>query len=116
MAALLCPFHKILPVFEALTRPTYMLPPSSGVRCQPTHSCPYLAILLPSHRHHVLHDQEVDRRTCVPMNHLWPDQAPYTVCNSSLSEYGVLGGRDAHWDTLGSGRTGGQKSEGGQRN
>ncbi|MBV94861.1 2-oxoglutarate dehydrogenase-like, mitochondrial, partial [Eschrichtius robustus] len=31
-----------------------------------------------SHRHHVLHDQEVDRRTCVPMNHLWPDQAPYT--------------------------------------
>uniref|UniRef100_A0A2K6DAH2 2-oxoglutarate dehydrogenase complex component E1 n=1 Tax=Macaca nemestrina TaxID=9545 RepID=A0A2K6DAH2_MACNE len=44
-----------------------------------------------SHRHHVLHDQEVDRRTCVPMNHLWPDQAPYTVCNSSLSEYGVLG-------------------------
>lgn len=44
-----------------------------------------------SHRHHVLHDQEVDKRTCVPMNHLWANQAPYTVCNSSLSEYGVLG-------------------------
>ncbi|KAM9618606.1 2-oxoglutarate dehydrogenase-like, mitochondrial isoform 1-T1 [Trichechus inunguis] len=44
-----------------------------------------------SHRHHVLHDQDIDRRTCVPMNHLWPNQAPYTVCNSSLSEYGVLG-------------------------
>lgn len=44
-----------------------------------------------SHRHHVLHDQEVDKRFCVPMNHIWPDQAPYTVCNSSLSEYGVLG-------------------------
>ncbi|XP_036430123.1 2-oxoglutarate dehydrogenase-like, mitochondrial [Colossoma macropomum] len=44
-----------------------------------------------SHRHHVLHDQEVDKRFCVPLNHLWPDQAPYTVCNSSLSEYGVLG-------------------------
>ncbi|XP_010287292.1 PREDICTED: 2-oxoglutarate dehydrogenase-like, mitochondrial, partial [Phaethon lepturus] len=43
------------------------------------------------HRHHVLHDQEVDKRTCVPMNHLWEQQAPYTVCNSSLSEYGVLG-------------------------
>lgn len=28
------------------------------------------------------------------MNHLWPDQAPYTVCNSSLSEYGVLGESD----------------------
>lgn len=27
------------------------------------------------------------------MNHLWPNQAPYTVCNSSLSEYGVLGER-----------------------
>uniref|UniRef100_A0A3Q2CMN0 2-oxoglutarate dehydrogenase complex component E1 n=1 Tax=Cyprinodon variegatus TaxID=28743 RepID=A0A3Q2CMN0_CYPVA len=44
-----------------------------------------------SHRHHVLHDQNVDKRTCIPMNHLAPDQAPYTVCNSSLSEYGVLG-------------------------
>ncbi|XP_071371397.1 2-oxoglutarate dehydrogenase-like, mitochondrial isoform X2 [Centroberyx affinis] len=44
-----------------------------------------------SHRHHVLHDQEVDKRFCVPMNHLWSNQAPYTVCNSSLSEYGVLG-------------------------
>uniref|UniRef100_A0A8C4E7X5 2-oxoglutarate dehydrogenase complex component E1 n=1 Tax=Dicentrarchus labrax TaxID=13489 RepID=A0A8C4E7X5_DICLA len=44
-----------------------------------------------SHRHHVLHDQEVDKRICVPMNHLWANQAPYTVCNSSLSEFGVLG-------------------------
>lgn len=48
-----------------------------------------------SHRHHVLHDQEVDKRICVPMNHLWADQAPYTVCNSSLSEYGVLGKTEA---------------------
>ncbi|XP_072342130.1 2-oxoglutarate dehydrogenase complex component E1 [Scyliorhinus torazame] len=44
-----------------------------------------------SHRHHVLHDQNTDKKTCTPMNHLWPNQAPYTVCNSSLSEYGVLG-------------------------
>ncbi|XP_051832397.1 2-oxoglutarate dehydrogenase complex component E1 isoform X4 [Antechinus flavipes] len=44
-----------------------------------------------SHRHHVLHDQNVDKKICIPMNHLWPNQAPYTVCNSSLSEYGVLG-------------------------
>ncbi|KAL3877350.1 hypothetical protein ACJMK2_035073 [Sinanodonta woodiana] len=44
-----------------------------------------------SHRHHVLHDQEVDKRTYIPLNHLLPGQAPYTVCNSSLSEYGVLG-------------------------
>uniref|UniRef100_W5NDW0 2-oxoglutarate dehydrogenase complex component E1 n=1 Tax=Lepisosteus oculatus TaxID=7918 RepID=W5NDW0_LEPOC len=44
-----------------------------------------------SHRHHVLHDQNVDKRTCIPMNHISPNQAPYTVCNSSLSEYGVLG-------------------------
>ncbi len=44
-----------------------------------------------SHRHHILHDQEVDKRFCIPMNHLWPNQALYTVCNSSLSEYGVLG-------------------------
>lgn len=44
-----------------------------------------------SHRHHVLHDQNVDKRVCIPMNYISPDQAPYTVCNSSLSEYGVLG-------------------------
>ncbi|KAM9456388.1 2-oxoglutarate dehydrogenase complex component E1 isoform 2-T2 [Clarias gariepinus] len=44
-----------------------------------------------SHRHHVLHDQKVDKRTCIPMNHIDQNQAPYTVCNSSLSEYGVLG-------------------------
>jgi len=44
-----------------------------------------------SHRHHVLHDQERDRVTYVPLNHLYPDQAEYVVCNSSLSEYGVLG-------------------------
>ncbi|CAB1318883.1 unnamed protein product [Coregonus sp. 'balchen'] len=43
-----------------------------------------------SHRHHVLHDQNVDKRICIPMNHISPNQAPYTVCNSSLSEYGVL--------------------------
>ncbi|MBN3296954.1 ODO1 protein, partial [Amia calva] len=44
-----------------------------------------------AHRHHVLHDQNVDKRTCIPMNHISANQAPYTVCNSSLSEYGVLG-------------------------
>uniref|UniRef100_A0A8C8EHM6 2-oxoglutarate dehydrogenase complex component E1 n=1 Tax=Oncorhynchus tshawytscha TaxID=74940 RepID=A0A8C8EHM6_ONCTS len=44
-----------------------------------------------NHRHHVLHDQNVDKRVCIPMNHVAPNQAPYTVCNSSLSEYGVLG-------------------------
>jgi len=44
-----------------------------------------------SHRHHMLHDQERDRVTYVPLNHLYPDQAEYVVCNSSLSEYGVLG-------------------------
>jgi 2-oxoglutarate dehydrogenase E1 component len=44
-----------------------------------------------SHRHHVLHHQLVDKATYRPLCHLYPDQAPYTVCNSSLSEYGVLG-------------------------
>ncbi len=27
----------------------------------------------------------------VPLNHLYPDQATYTVVNSCLSEFGVLG-------------------------
>lgn len=44
-----------------------------------------------SHRHHVLHHQTVDKATYRPLCFLYPDQAPYTVCNSSLSEYGVLG-------------------------
>jgi len=44
-----------------------------------------------SHRHHVLHDQDRDRVTHLALNHLYPDQASYTVCNSSLSEFGVLG-------------------------
>jgi len=44
-----------------------------------------------SHRHHVLHDQNRDKVVYVPLNHLYENQAEYTVCNSSLSEYGVLG-------------------------
>jgi len=46
-----------------------------------------------SHRHHVLHHQNVDKATYRPLCNLYPDQAPYTVCNSSLSEFGVLGKR-----------------------
>lgn len=44
-----------------------------------------------SHRHHVLHHQKIDKVTYRPLCDLYPDQAPYTVCNSSLSEFGVLG-------------------------
>ncbi|XP_064630056.1 2-oxoglutarate dehydrogenase complex component E1-like isoform X3 [Lineus longissimus] len=44
-----------------------------------------------SHRHHVLHHQDIDKKVYIPLNNLYPDQAPYSVCNSSLSEYGVLG-------------------------
>merc|ERR1711988_147280 len=44
-----------------------------------------------SHRHHVLHHQTKDMSTYNALANLYPDQAPYSVCNSSLSEYGVLG-------------------------
>ncbi|KXJ27697.1 2-oxoglutarate dehydrogenase-like, mitochondrial [Exaiptasia diaphana] len=44
-----------------------------------------------SHRHHILHCQEKDKLLYCPLNDLSEDQAPYTVCNSSLSEYAVLG-------------------------
>ncbi len=44
-----------------------------------------------SHRHHVLHDQATYNNNFVPLNYLDPNQAQYTVCNSSLSEYAVLG-------------------------
>jgi len=43
-----------------------------------------------SQRHAVLHDQKTDE-TYTPLKHLADDQADVTVCNSSLSEYGVLG-------------------------
>ncbi|TKR81793.1 hypothetical protein L596_015611 [Steinernema carpocapsae] len=44
-----------------------------------------------SHRHHVLHDQKIDQKIYNPLNDLSESQAEYTVCNSSLSEYAVLG-------------------------
>ncbi|XP_038060334.1 2-oxoglutarate dehydrogenase, mitochondrial-like isoform X2 [Patiria miniata] len=44
-----------------------------------------------SHRHHILHDQNIDKKYLIPLNNLYPDQAHYTVCNSSLSEFAVLG-------------------------
>ncbi|XP_069996327.1 2-oxoglutarate dehydrogenase complex component E1 isoform X3 [Penaeus vannamei] len=50
-----------------------------------------------SHRHHVLHHQKAFKDTSVDKSqynalaNLYRDQAPYTVCNSSLSEYAVLG-------------------------
>ncbi|XP_077999580.1 2-oxoglutarate dehydrogenase complex component E1-like [Glandiceps talaboti] len=44
-----------------------------------------------SHRHHVLHHQTQDKVITVPLNRLYKNQARYTVCNSSLSEFAVLG-------------------------
>ncbi|KAM7355070.1 2-oxoglutarate dehydrogenase-like, mitochondrial [Cochliomyia hominivorax] len=44
-----------------------------------------------SHRHHILHHQTIDKVTYNMLQHLYPDQALYTVCNSSLCEFGVLG-------------------------
>merc|ERR1712088_175857 len=44
-----------------------------------------------SHRHHVLHHQTRDKSTYKPLANLYPDQAPYSISNSSLSEYGILG-------------------------
>ena len=44
-----------------------------------------------SHRHHVLHDQEKDLHSITPLSNLSVNQALYTVSNSSLSEFAVLG-------------------------
>ncbi|CAG8452153.1 8019_t:CDS:2 [Ambispora leptoticha] len=43
-----------------------------------------------SQRHAVLHDQ-VTEYQYVPLNDLGVGQAHFTICNSSLSEYGILG-------------------------
>lgn len=44
-----------------------------------------------SHRHAVLHDQVVDRALHIPLAGLSPTKDMFTVVNSSLSEFGVLG-------------------------
>ncbi|KAF8651007.1 hypothetical protein AX16_004965 [Volvariella volvacea WC 439] len=43
-----------------------------------------------SQRHAVLHDQKTEQQY-IPLNDLGGGQARFTVCNSSLSEYGTLG-------------------------
>ncbi|CCH61431.1 hypothetical protein TBLA_0E03770 [Henningerozyma blattae CBS 6284] len=43
-----------------------------------------------SQRHAVLHDQ-ISERTYTPLKHLSNGQANFTISNSSLSEYGVMG-------------------------
>ncbi|KAM7543256.1 hypothetical protein Aperf_G00000008638 [Anoplocephala perfoliata] len=43
-----------------------------------------------SHRHAVLHHQDIDKSVYVPLEHLSKDQAPFIICNSSLSEYAVM--------------------------
>lgn len=43
-----------------------------------------------SHRHAVLHDQNVTNKF-VPLSNIHPEQATFTVTNSNLSEFGVLG-------------------------
>ena len=44
-----------------------------------------------SHRLHIIHDQEKDKTWANMLKNVFPNQALYTVSNSSLSEYGVLG-------------------------
>ena len=49
-----------------------------------------------SHRHAVLHDQKRLGARHVPLAHLSAAQAPFEICNSSLSEFGVLGFEFGH--------------------
>jgi len=44
-----------------------------------------------SHRHAVLHHQDIDQDIYTPLEHISENQAPFTICNSSLSEYAVMG-------------------------
>mgnify|MGYP001046044136 CR=1 FL=1 len=44
-----------------------------------------------SQRHSVIHDQQVDRKKYIPLNHLSEDQPLFSAINSHLSEYGALG-------------------------
>ena len=44
-----------------------------------------------SHRHCVVHDQKALGNRYAPLKHIDPNQAEFNACNSSLSEFGVLG-------------------------
>ncbi|CAK1582316.1 unnamed protein product [Parnassius mnemosyne] len=44
-----------------------------------------------AHRHHVYHHQGVDGATYRVLDTVYPDQAKYSLYNSSLSEFGILG-------------------------
>lgn len=44
-----------------------------------------------SHRHHVLHHQNEDKKKYISLQHLYSDQAAYDVSNSSLSECAIMG-------------------------
>jgi len=44
-----------------------------------------------SHRHCVVHDQKEFGRVHAPLKHVSPSQAQFNACNSSLSEFAVLG-------------------------
>lgn len=44
-----------------------------------------------NHRHHVYHHQNVENERYSPITNLYRDQGVYTICNSSLSEYSIMG-------------------------
>ncbi|CAH0729240.1 unnamed protein product, partial [Brenthis ino] len=44
-----------------------------------------------AHRHHIYHHQRVDGATYRVLDTLYPDQALYSLHNSSLCEFGILG-------------------------
>ncbi|CAG9859940.1 unnamed protein product [Phyllotreta striolata] len=44
-----------------------------------------------NHRHHIYHHQNVENEKYCPIRNLYPKQAVYTICNSSLSEYSIMG-------------------------
>lgn len=53
-----------------------------------------------SHRLHIIHDQVKDKTWKNMLRDIFPEQALYTVSNSSLSEYGVLGKLAARYSFL----------------
>ncbi|KAH1024835.1 2-oxoglutarate dehydrogenase complex component E1 [Dendroctonus ponderosae] len=44
-----------------------------------------------SHRHHTVHHQSKANTKYTYLKDLHPNQAPYSICNSPISEYGILG-------------------------
>lgn len=84
--------------YDILRALVYILSFAAGILCEcrnqhcvAVFSRNIMQTVLAKTLHYFTSYQQVDKSQYNILANLYPDQAPYTVCNSSLSEYAVLG-------------------------